>query len=158
MNATIFGRVGRDAELKQTQGGTTLARFSVALNVYSKQEQQTTWVNATLFGKMAESLAQYLTKGTAVALSGDLKLRQYTSEQNGEQTTLDMSVNSVALLGGGQAQSQSQPQGKQVRPAQNRQTQPASPRGGYRPPQAQAVPQSSDNPGWETADDSDIPF
>jgi single-strand DNA-binding protein len=103
MNSTVFGRIGKDAELRETNGGTQVANFSVALNVYNKpgDDKRTTWVNATIFGKQAESLTQYLTKGTAVALSGDLVLRRYEG-RDGSGTRLDMAVNSVALLGGGQ--------------------------------------------------------
>lgn len=109
MNSTIFGRIGRDAELKHTQNGLALARFSVALNVYSKEkDSQATWVQATIFGNMAESLVEYLTKGTAVALSGDLKLREYESD-NGSGVSLDMAVNSVALLGGGSSEEKPAP-------------------------------------------------
>ena len=107
MNSTIFGRVGRDAELGQTNGGTSVASFSVALNVYQKGgESKVTWVRAKIFGQQADSLAQYLVKGTTVALSGDLVLSEYDSRDGGRKTSLDMNVNAVSLLGGGQKQEQ----------------------------------------------------
>src|SRR3546814_3545398 len=58
-------RLGRDAELKYTAGGDAIANLALAYN-YGKKEngkQPSQWVDAALFGKRAESLAQYLTKG-----------------------------------------------------------------------------------------------
>ncbi len=119
MNSTIFGRVGQDAVVSQTNNGTQVANFSVALNVYAKGgDSQVTWVRATIFGNQAESLAPYLTKGTAVALSGDLKLRQFEDTRDGgTRTSLDMSVNSVALLGGGNKAESAAPRSQAPAPA-----------------------------------------
>lgn len=148
MNATIFGRVGRDAELKETQSGTMIARVSVALNVYDKKERLTTWVNATLFGKQAETLAQYLTKGSSVAITGDLKLREYEGD-NGVRTVLDMNVQAVALLGAGSGE-----QTEQARPTARAASAGARPaastsKGGYkpaaRPATAQSEPEDEDS-------------
>ena len=119
MNSTIFGRIGRDAELRQTSTGMQIANFSVVLNVYNKDGNKVTWVNAAVFGKQAESLAPYLTKGTTVALSGDLILQEYESRDGGTKTSLNMQVNSVSLLGGGQREEKPQ------RPQQNNQRRPA---------------------------------
>jgi single-strand DNA-binding protein len=143
MNATIFGRIGRDAELKETQSDTMIARVSVALNVYSKQERETTWVNATLFGKQAETLAQYLTKGSSVAMTGDLKLREFEGD-SGTRTVLDMNVQAVALLGAGNGQSeQAKPA---ARPAQVKAASAGATKGGYRKPAAAEQAEAEDEP------------
>lgn len=154
MNATIFGRVGKDAELKESQSGTMLARVSVALSVYDKQERLTTWVNATLFGKLAESLAQYLTKGSSVAMTGDLKLREYESNE-GVRTVLDMNVQAVALLGAGSGQSEAAKPAARTAASSNRAAAPAGNKGGYRKPAAPAAARNDQAP--EMSDD-DIPF
>ncbi len=102
MNSTIFGRIGRDAVLKEV-GSTNVAKFSVALSFYQKgSERGTQWVNVDLFGTRAEKLSDYLTKGTAVAVTGDLKVRTYEKNDGGTGISLDMNAESVALLGGGQ--------------------------------------------------------
>ena len=140
MNATIFGRVGRDAEIRQTTGGTSVAGFSVALNVYAKDGQsKVTWVSASIFGKQAESLAAYLVKGTAVALSGDLNLRQYDDQRDGgTKTSLDMNVQTVALLGGGQKEQPAAPARQAQAPARRPAPPVSRPAQRPQPPQAQA--------------------
>jgi single-strand DNA-binding protein len=146
MNATIYGRISRDAELKDTNSGVQVARFGVALNLYKNGERSVTWVDATAFGKQAESLTPYLTKGSAVALAGDLALKTFDSRDGGSKTILEMSVNSISLLGAG-GQEQTKPV---ARPAQNANTNTrTASRGGY-----QARPAPVREPG----EDEDIGF
>jgi single-strand DNA-binding protein len=57
-------RLGRDAELKKTGDGTAYANLSLAVDYRDGQNRETQWISATLWGKQAESLAQYLLKGT----------------------------------------------------------------------------------------------
>lgn len=99
-NVTIAGRIGRSAELRRTQGGDAVASFSVAVDDRSGKDKATVWFDCSVWGKRAESLTQYLTKGTAVAVSGDLGTR----EHNGK-TYLTVRVNDVTMLGGGERQS-----------------------------------------------------
>ena len=99
-NVTIAGRIGRSAELRRTQGGDPVASFSVAVDDRSGKEKATVWFDCSVWGKRAESLSQYLTKGTAVAVSGELGTR----EHNGK-TYLTVRVNDVTMLGGGERQS-----------------------------------------------------
>ena len=99
-NVTIAGRIGRSAELRRTQGGDPVASFSVAVDDRSGKEKATMWFDCSVWGKRAESLSQYLTKGTAVCVSGDLGTR----EHNGK-TYLTVRVNDVTMLGGGERQS-----------------------------------------------------
>lgn len=96
-NVTIAGRIGRSAELRRTQGGDPVASFSVAVDDRSGKEKATMWFDCSVWGKRAESLSQYLTKGTAVCVSGDLGTR----EHNGK-TYLTVRVNDVTMLGGGE--------------------------------------------------------
>lgn len=90
-NLTISGNIGKDAEVRRTNDGTPVASFSVAV----KDRQETVWFDVSLWGKRGETLAQYLTKGTTVSVSGDLGTREY----NGK-TYLTVRANEVTLLGG----------------------------------------------------------
>ena len=99
-NVTIAGRIGRTAELRRTQGGDAVTSFSVAVDDRSGKDKTTVWFDCSIWGKRAESLSQYLTKGTAVCVSGDLGTR----EHNGK-TYLTVRVNDVTMLGGGERQS-----------------------------------------------------
>lgn len=91
---TIAGRLTRDAEIRTTNNGDRLASFSVAVDDRSGREKATLFFDCTLFGKRGEALAQYLTKGSPVCVSGDLGTR----EHNGK-TYLGVRADNVTLLG-----------------------------------------------------------
>jgi len=97
ISATVVGNLGRDAELKTVGNGSVLA-FAVASERKSKGEKVTTWVSCSLWGSRGESLAQYLTKGTKVAVTGELSTRE--SAKTGK-TYLEVRVDQIELLGGG---------------------------------------------------------
>lgn len=91
---TIAGRLTRDAEIRTTNNGDRLASFSVAVDDRSGREKTALFFDCTLFGKRGEALAQYLTKGSPVCVSGDLGTR----EHNGK-TYLGVRADNVTLLG-----------------------------------------------------------
>ena len=100
----IVGRLTRDAELKYTTGGSAVSKFSLAVNRRRKQGDQ--WVDEANFfdvaawGKTAENLNQYLTKGKQVAVEGEL--RQDRWEQNGQsRSRVEIFATNIQLLGGG---------------------------------------------------------
>jgi len=97
------GRLGRDAELK-TPNGKPLLSFAVAVESGWGDNKKTTWVECTLFGKRAESLADHLLKGSTVGISGEHGVREY----NGKTITT-CNVQDVTLLGGKPAQSAPRP-------------------------------------------------
>jgi single-strand DNA-binding protein len=96
---TIAGNIGKDAELRNTQGGDSVTGFSVAVESREGREKSTMWFDVSIWGKRADALTPYLTKGTRVAVSGDLGTREY----NGK-TYLTVRASEVTLLGGGQSQ------------------------------------------------------
>lgn len=59
-----LARLGKDAELKTTQGGEQYANLSLAVDYRDGKNRETQWIGATLWGKQAEALAQYLVKGS----------------------------------------------------------------------------------------------
>ncbi len=119
MNTFCFtGNLGRDAEVAATRGGTSVCRFSVAVTTGFGEKQQTTWVECGLFGKRAEGkLPQHLTKGTKVAITGELSLDKWTGNDGQERTTLKVMVGSLDLLGGNGQGEQSQRPAQQSAPA-----------------------------------------
>ena len=77
----LVGNLGRDADLRYTPGGAAIAKFSVATtevwNDKSGQRQERTeWHNVDLWGKQAESLKEYLTKGKQIFVEGRLQSRK----------------------------------------------------------------------------------
>jgi single-strand DNA-binding protein len=97
-NITVAGSLGKDAETRYLPNGDPVASFSVADS--QGRDKPTIWWNCQLFGKRAESLAQYLTKGQAVAVSGNLTEREWTDKDGQKRKTMDLRVNDVALQGG----------------------------------------------------------
>lgn len=102
-HVTLIGRLTRDAELKYTPGGLAISSFSIAVNRRRKNGDQ--WVDEVsyfdinLYGKPAESLKQYLTKGKQVAVDGEL--RQDRWEKDGQNhSRIYIAANNVQLLGG----------------------------------------------------------
>jgi single-strand DNA-binding protein len=95
---TIAGQLGRDAEVRFLPNGDAVANFSIADS--QGKDKDAIWWNCQLFGKRAESLAQYLTKGQAVTITGSVSQRKYIDKNGVEKISTDVRVNDVALQGG----------------------------------------------------------
>jgi single-strand DNA-binding protein len=98
----LTGRLTRDSELRYTNGGMAIAKFSIAVNRRTKKVDQ--WVDeasffdCSLFGKSAEGVSQYLSKGQQVAINGSLVQSRW--EQDGQnRSRVEVMVNSLTLLG-----------------------------------------------------------
>jgi len=98
-NITIAGHIGQDPELKRTPSDKAVCNFSVAVKTGFGDREVTTWWRVTFFGKRAENAAKYLSKGSAVIVSGEPQNRPY--ESNGEQRySLEISGNDWGFAGG----------------------------------------------------------
>lgn len=97
-NITVAGSLGKDAETRYLPNGDPVASFSVADS--QGRDKPTIWWNCSLFGKRAESLAPYLIKGQAVAVSGTVTEREWTDKDGHKRKSMDVRVNDVALQGG----------------------------------------------------------
>lgn len=103
--AILIGNLGRDAEVKQTDKGT-VANFSIATsekwtNKSGEKEERTEWHRIVLWGKVAENLGQYLTKGKQVAVEGSIQSRKWIDKDGNERTTVEIIARKLTLLGGG---------------------------------------------------------
>ena len=99
----ISGNLTRDSELRSTQGGTQVLSFGVAVNDRRKNPQTGEWedypnfVDCTMFGTLAEKLAQYMVKGLKVAVDG--KLRYSSWEKDGERRSkLEVIVDEIEFM------------------------------------------------------------
>lgn len=108
---TIAGNVGKDAVLRRTNDQTPVLGWSVAVEERTGQDKRTLWFDCTLWGKRGEALAQYITKGTRLAVAGELSTREHDGK-----TYLTVRADQVTLLGGGErrddAPKQDTPDGK----------------------------------------------
>lgn len=99
MNVLTFtGGLGKDCEIRTTPKGDAVTSFSAAMNSGYGDKKVTTWVNCTLWGKQADALAPYLKKGTKVAVSGEVELREWTGKDGGTGKSLELRVSSLTLL------------------------------------------------------------
>lgn len=101
MNTGHFsGYLGRDAELK-TVGQNKVCNFSVAVSTGWGDRKSTLWVGCALWGDRGEKLSQYLTKGSAVSVSGDVDIRAYQGKDGTAKAEITCSVQRITLMGGG---------------------------------------------------------
>jgi single-strand DNA-binding protein len=77
LQLSLAGNLGRNAEYRTTQGGDGLCSFSVATEIGFGERKQTVWVDVTRWGKGAESLSKILRKGSKVAVTGEMSLREH---------------------------------------------------------------------------------
>lgn len=104
---TITGNVTRDAELREA-GGSQVCEFTVAVNDRTRESEVAYFFRCALWGRRGESLAQYLTKGTRVCVSGHLAEREYVTRDGGRGVSHDVRVDDLALMGGGGQAAQQQ--------------------------------------------------
>lgn len=97
-NISIAGTLGKDAEVRYLPNGDAVCNFSVADSM--GKDKGTIWWNCQLFGKRAESLSQYLTKGQAVTVSGSVTERDWNDKEGNKRKSMDVRVQDVALQGG----------------------------------------------------------
>ena len=91
----IAGNIGRDAVVRRTQGGDAVTGWTVA--VEDRQAKTTVWFDCSMWGSRGEKLAEYLTKGSKVAVCGDFGTREHDGK-----TYMTIRVDQVTLMGGGQ--------------------------------------------------------
>jgi single-strand DNA-binding protein len=138
MKANGLARIGKDAEVRYTPGGAAVANVSLAFTYGKKGDdgkRPTLWVDASLWGQRAESLAPYIKKGgQIVAYLEDVSIQTFTKGDGTQATKMVARLVDLEFVAGGeQASSQPKPQ-----------------------PKPQAAPQSHGS-GFDDMDD-DIPF
>lgn len=166
----ISGNLTRDAEIRSTQSGASVLGFGVAVNDRRKNQRTGEWedfpnfVDCTLFGRRAEALAQYLVKGTKVAIEGRLRYSSWQDRETGKnRSKLDVVVEEVEFMSSRQqpayaAQAPAQQPARAVQaPAyqQGQSVPQAASQGGYGAYPAQQQMAGMPQPAYS---DDDIPF
>ena len=93
INMTASGNLGRDPELKNV-GDTVVANFSIGCRT---GQDETTWVNCAVWGKRANTVIQYMTKGSRVTVAGSAKVREFEAKDGTPGKVLEMNVNDFTL-------------------------------------------------------------
>ena len=95
---SISGNLGRDSETRFLPNGDPVCSFSVADSM--GKEKGAIWWRCSLFGKRAEALGQYLTKGQQVTVIGTVSEREWKDKDGTPKTSMEVRVQDVALMGG----------------------------------------------------------
>jgi len=107
----MTGNIGGDVKVNNV-GGTAVANFSVAMTAGFGDKKTTIWLQASLWGKQAESkLVDYLVKGQQVALSGEFSMREYEGKQYPQ-----LRISTIDLVGGKSDGGSSAPKPQQSSP------------------------------------------
>jgi single-strand DNA-binding protein len=102
----LVGNLGRDAELRYTPGGAPVATLNMATTEVwndkaGQKQEKTEWHRVVLWGKTAESLNEYLTKGKQIYVEGRLQTRQWDDKDGVKHYTTEIRGDRIVLLGGG---------------------------------------------------------
>ena len=123
----VVGNLGRDPELRYTPQGTAVCSFTMATNERRKgqagePQDVTTWFRVTVWGKQAETVSKYLTKGRNVYVEGRLHVGEWSDKDGKQRYTLEVNATDVRFIDGAQgvegipvrqaAQAAAQPSGR----------------------------------------------
>jgi single-strand DNA-binding protein len=104
--AILVGNLGRDAEMRFTTGGTAVASVSIATTDHftdrdGQKREDTQWHRIVIWGKTAESIQPYLTKGKQIYVEGKIQTREWTDKEGKQVKTTEIRADRVVLLGSG---------------------------------------------------------
>ena len=94
----FIGRLGKDPEIRSTGTGTRVANFSIAVGWKSKDKEGVEWVNIVAFGKLAEIIGQYLTKGSRIFVSGKQRTRKWQDQSGQDKYSTEIVANELQML------------------------------------------------------------
>lgn len=103
---TLIGRIGKDPEIRRTQSGDAVANISIATSEKYKDKtsgeykELTEWHSISAFGKLAEIMEKYLTKGKEVYIEGSLKTQKWTDANGVEKYKTFVKADQLIMLGG----------------------------------------------------------
>ena len=102
----LVGNLGRDAEVRSTAGGTSVATLNLATtevwnDKQGQKQEKTEWHRIVVWGKQAESLQEYLVKGKQIYVEGRLQTRQWDDKDGNKRYTTEIKADRITLLGGG---------------------------------------------------------
>ena len=150
----LIGNLGKDPEVRYTQGGQAVANLRIATSrswtdkQSGQRKEETEWHDVEVWGKQAEQCGEYLAKGRQVYVEGRLKTDKWQDKQTGqERSRVKVVADSVRFLGGrGQGAGPGRPHGPEEGPP-----------GGFEEPDAGPGPASGGGGGGGGGPD-DIPF
>jgi single-strand DNA-binding protein len=106
----LIGNLGNTPEVRNTEAGKKLVKFSVATNesyrnALGEKVKETQWHNLIAWGKVAELVEKYLSKGSEVAIEGKLITRNYNDKEGNKKYITEIQVSEILFLGSNKHQS-----------------------------------------------------
>ena len=102
----LLGRLTRDPELRQTGGGQSYCRISIAVNrnytANGENKEEVSFLNCVAWGRQAEVINQYCNKGKQVAIDGRLQQRSWQDADGKNQSSVDVVIERLQMLGSAQ--------------------------------------------------------
>ena len=107
--AVLIGNLGRDPEMRYTQAGDPIANFSLATSEKwtsksGEKQERTEWHRVEVFGKTAQVVRDYLTKGRSVYIEGQIRYEEWTDKDGNKRNTTKIRVSGpnsrLVMLGG----------------------------------------------------------
>ena len=100
----LIGNLGRDPEVRYTQGGAAVANFTLATNEVwtdkaGARQERTEWHRIVVWGKTAEIAREHLAKGKQVYIEGSIQTREWNDREGNKRTTTEIKAQRVVLLG-----------------------------------------------------------
>ena len=100
--ATFVGYTGKDAKLEKTSGGKSVASFSLAIDNgrdEAGKPRDPTWIKGVLWQQKADSLAQYITKGRMLAVSGPVSVETWIDKHGTANAVIVVTVRELTFCG-----------------------------------------------------------
>lgn len=100
MNKVILmGRITAVPELKKTQAGTSVLKFTIAVDRYAKDERQTDFISCVAFASTADFITRYFDKGRMIAIEGNIKTGSYEDKNGEKRYTTDIFIDKAHFTG-----------------------------------------------------------
>jgi single-strand DNA-binding protein len=101
----LIGNLGRDPELRYTQGGQAVVNFTLATSENwtdksGEKVERTEWHRVVVWGRVGELCAQYLAKGRTVYIEGRIQTREWEDKDGNKRFTTEINAQTVQFLGG----------------------------------------------------------
>lgn len=93
------GHLAGDADIGQTSGGTKVAKFRIAVNRSAGQKEHVSYFPCELYGKLVDSISQYLTKGKEVVLQGYPQQNRWEDESGNNQSRVIFIIEELNFCG-----------------------------------------------------------
>lgn len=102
----LIGRLGKDPEIRHSEGGTQIATFTLATSEKYKdkngeKKEDTEWHNIVFFGKISETIEKYLTKGSLIYVEGKIKTTAKKDKQGNNKYYTNVVGSEMKILSGG---------------------------------------------------------